>query len=172
MTVARRSSVESRAVAWKRYICPTIEEISFEPAVISFLVIAFLSTSIRRVAKPTPPGRCSTPCASCPSVLPDPTASAVGSPSPDNAAHCLASRATSSADRRSNWMSSASHVMRLERHVFCVSQILFISPDDSHRKACQGMKRPRCCTAALKPVMTIVSALCWRLIQVSDIRLV
>jgi hypothetical protein len=43
-TVTRRSSVKSRAVVWKRYICSAIEEISFEPAVISFLVVAFLTS--------------------------------------------------------------------------------------------------------------------------------
>ncbi|EXL65153.1 hypothetical protein FOPG_18609 [Fusarium oxysporum f. sp. conglutinans race 2 54008] len=63
MIAAFRSSSDANAVSWNSYICWTIAEISFDAAVITVRVIAFLNTSIRRVAVPMPSGRTLLRCA-------------------------------------------------------------------------------------------------------------
>ncbi|RKK83564.1 hypothetical protein BFJ68_g17432 [Fusarium oxysporum] len=84
MIAAFRSSSDANAVSWNWYICSTIAESSFDAAVITVRVIAFLNTSIRRVAVPMPSGRYTAAlCSPFLSVLCDPVASAIGSLFPD-----------------------------------------------------------------------------------------
>ncbi|EKG09159.1 hypothetical protein MPH_13843 [Macrophomina phaseolina MS6] len=148
-TLARSSSAEHKAASWNRHSCCTIAEISFEPPVTWFLPMAFLKTSMRRVASPTPSDRYTVLGPSSPLVAPDSTTSAVGSVSPDMAAHCLASRFMSSAERRSSWMLSTRNDILRGRACFCLSQMALISPDVSDKNDSHGTKIARCCTAAL-----------------------
>ncbi|EXA31086.1 hypothetical protein FOVG_17570 [Fusarium oxysporum f. sp. pisi HDV247] len=141
MITTFRSSSDANAVSWNWYICSTIAEISFDAAVITVRVIAFLNTSIRRVAVPMPSGRYTAAlCDPFLSVLCDPVTSAIGSLLPDRTPHCRASNAPSSADRRSSCMLSASYAMRLGGHALCLFQMLLMSSDASHRNMSHGQR--------------------------------
>jgi hypothetical protein len=127
---------------------PIILTIPSEPAMISLLATVLLSTSIRHIALSMLSGQYSAVCASSLLVVPDSTASATESLSPDQAAHYLASPFTSSADRRRSWMLSTRCDIRFDKPTLCLSQISLISPIVTPRNACHGTKIARCYTAA------------------------
>lgn len=120
MTAARRSSTEPRAVAWNRYICSTIAEISFEPGSLSPLSHSSIRLSGGSPYRHCPAGtlhyvRRPFPC--CP-IRPHQQWDRFRRTGPPIAWH-LAPRPRPIAAAVG---CSANHAMRLGRHAFCLSQ--------------------------------------------------